>query len=104
MTEKSYWVRFISPGQDPRPLTVPAPCEWWCSGHGPNDSVICALVRCVDDFNIALLRKWWPGATLSSCDEVDNEWRPGDRFPPKPQSEIGWRSAVLGQAHKVGER
>lgn len=89
---KRYWVRFFSPGSDPRPLTVPAPYQWWCSGYSSDGAaVICAVVRAsAEDFWPAL-EKWWPGLTPSSCEEISEAWSPGDRFPntePTPTSYI----------------
>lgn len=95
-----YWMRFFSPGADARPVTVPAPCEWWCSGmSSEGESVICALVTCEEGslppWNA--LAKWWPGLLPESAIRREDSWRPGDRFPPTEPSDDGWREVVLNE-------
>ena len=93
---KTYWVRFISPDSDPRPINVPAPCQWWCSGYQDNTAIICALVQSETGNNIwSSLSKWWPRLRPSSCEEVDSAWKPGDRFPYKEPSSASWMPKVL---------
>ena len=80
----TYWMRFFIPGDDPRPMTVPAPCEWWCSGSSENHSTVCALVVTDDDPESVIFdERFWPDAMIDSVDEKPDGWRPGDRFPPK---------------------
>ena len=70
------WARFRANLEDYRPVTVPPPGPWWCTGYGDDYAVIVAYVREGDD-----VRKWWPEAS-----EVDTELAPDgpkftDRFP-----------------------
>ena len=85
-----YWIRFYSPGSDPRPVSVPAPCQWWCSGYGENDSVVCAIVRSVSGDPWRALEAWWPGLRVSSIEPVADDWVPSDRFPHKPPNPNGY--------------
>jgi hypothetical protein len=77
------WIRFFSPGSDPRPVLVPAPCEWWCSGYTADDrSIICALIRVRgDSVPWGELETWWPGLAPDSEQTVPDEYQPSDRFP-----------------------
>ena len=83
-----YWLSFLKPTQDYRPLAHP-PNEqilgWWCSGYDGNDNaIICALVsapaRSVAEQAVL---KEWPDATWlwRFFDERPADWVPGDRFP-----------------------
>lgn len=93
---KRYWARFTSPGSDARPITVPAPCQWWCSGYDSSDNaIICALVESETDEPWAALEKWWPGLTSNSIEEVPSDFVPGDRFPHKDPSPNTWQPHVL---------
>lgn len=96
MTAKRYWTRFISPGADARPVIVPAPCQWWCSGTtSDDDSVVCALVLSESGDPFAALEKWWPGLRADSASEVADDWKPGDRFPHKEPNANTWIEKVL---------
>ena len=60
-----YWVRFCSPGHDARPVKVPVPCQWWCSGHGEDNSVICAIVRATSN------EPWMALRTCCVCRKIN---------------------------------
>lgn len=48
-----YWIRWVDPSEDYRPLTYPPRTEilgWWCTGYdGNGNAVICAAVEAADD-------------------------------------------------------
>ena len=95
----TYWIRFISPDSDPRPITVPAPCQWWCSGYQDDKAIICALAISISEDNLWTgLEKYWPGLQVSSCEEVASEWKPdpaNGRFRYKEPSSDSWMPKVL---------
>jgi len=83
----TYWMRFYIPGGDPRPMTVPPPCEWWCSGSSETHSAVCALLVTDDSPEVVVLDdRFWPDAEIDSMDEKPDGWRPSDRFPPKEET------------------
>lgn len=90
-----YWMRFYSPGTDCRPITVPAPCQWWCSGTTDTSTIICAIVRSNGEPPWNALERWWPGLTPDSAQIVTEEWKPGDRFPYTPPSDNRWQDIEL---------
>lgn len=75
--QRPTWVRsrFHARPDDPRPVTVPPPGPWWCSGWGDGYSIVIAWHR-VDQ----QITGWWPEAS-----EIDAEEHPElmfwDRFP-----------------------
>lgn len=102
---RTYWVRFFSPGTDPRPTKVPSPVEWWCTGTSSRDeSVLCAIVKVASscpreeafDRVKTALEEFWPGMRVDSMDEKQNGWRPsGGRFPSKPSTNSSFKELVL---------
>lgn len=104
MNHKRYWIRFVSPGSDARPVKVPSPVEWWHSGYtSDDDAVIVALAHVdhdvaeVDVMNRVsnALEPYWPDHHIEFATEVTSEWRPGDRFVPKASSPDGFVMVVL---------
>ncbi len=94
------WIRFYSPGEDPRPMTVPAPVEWWCSGYSSDGrSVICAIaIHDGDETPWQVIEKYWPGLEVSLDEAVTDDFQPGDRFPRKPPSSSSFDPALLTRA------
>lgn len=99
-TSTRYWVSWIQPTEDCRPLGYPPNDQvlgWWCSGYdGCGNAVLCACVRgegaTLDDqmrHVTSAIETEWPEAT--SSEENENGWRffekreadfqPSDRFP-----------------------
>jgi len=82
---RRFWVRWFGGDDgDPRPLTFPVPIEWWCSGEDAKGTcTICAIVDAVDEDAVwAEVRKYWPEAVQSFCEETEPSWRPDPgRFP-----------------------
>jgi len=81
-----FWVRWYGgDGQgDSRPLTVPVPMTWWCSGErGDGMSVLCAVVDAPDAASAwAQVRTFWPEAEASFVEAKPNGWQPeASRFP-----------------------
>lgn len=84
-----FWMRWIQPTEDYRPLTCPpntAILGWWCSGYDSKDNAfICAAVEAEDEDKAwEAVRKDWPEADDSSgafCESKEDDFKPGDRFP-----------------------
>lgn len=84
---KRYWVSWLQPGEDYRPLKDP-PNEgiigWWCSGYDSGDTaVLCALIRARDERYAvdAVLQDWPEFKEWRFCEEVESDWIPTSRFP-----------------------
>lgn len=80
-----YWLRFYTSSlEDFRPVTVPPPFEWWCTGTDETHAVICGLVEANEGDVLVKVREGWPEVEeLDSCEQVPDDWRPSaDRFPP----------------------
>jgi hypothetical protein len=91
---KRFWLSWVQPTKDFRPLTDPPAANvlgWWCTGHDADDhATICALVQgdCLETAQ-ASVRESWPEAPARTRawrieDEVPPDALPGDRFPLKP--------------------
>lgn len=85
--KRRFWVRWSSPSPDPRPMKVPAPCVWWCTGHDLDEtySIICGVVDAATEQEahaMVLAASAWPGSEINFCNEKGRDWRPhNDRFP-----------------------
>lgn len=83
-SKQKWWVRWYVPGTDSRPVSVPTPVEWWCSGYSDTHSINCGIVY-ADDEGAALSEvqaNGWPECeSLDFCEAVAPDWRPGSRFP-----------------------
>lgn len=96
-TVANYWISFIQPTEDYRPMTHP-PNEqilgWWCSGYDSDDNpVLCALVRASSDLaaKLAIAKDWPEAMGWRFCNEKPDGWLPGDRFPL-----ADWMQARIG--------
>ena len=83
---KRYWLSWIQPTDDHRPLTYPpnrAILGWWCSGDTSKGSVLCGLVEAADDAaaKAAVLTDWPEATAWRFCEEHEPDFRPGTRFP-----------------------
>ncbi len=86
---KRYWVSWVQPGDDHRPLTFPpndAILGWWCSGYTESDkAILCALVLALsEELARAAIYMDWPEAKTANwrfVNERDRDYLPGDRFP-----------------------
>ena len=88
----NYWISWIQPTEDNRPLTYP-PNEgvlgWWCTGQGEDYWTMCAMVRAENKEQAEqAIFKDWPEAEENKG--LDGDWRIfdedvtlelGDRFP-----------------------
>lgn len=74
---KPGWVRarFDADLSDPRPVKVPAPGPWWCTGYGESYSTVVAYLRPGQD-----IHEWWPEADRIDTQDVDRIVF-ADRFP-----------------------
>lgn len=88
---KRFWVSWVQPTNDPRPITYPpndAICGWWVSGYDSEDqAIICAVVEAAKEIEVrrVLITDWPEVAGVESlrfCEEKPLKWQPGDRFPP----------------------
>lgn len=76
MTAASWvWARFRADEDDPRPITVPAPGPWWCTGYGDGYSIVVVYLRPGQD-----VTTWWPEASHIDIQDVDGIAF-SDRFP-----------------------
>jgi len=76
-TVRPGWVRarFDADLNDPRPVKVPAPGPWWCTGYGETYSTVVAYLRPGQD-----LHEWWPEADRIDMQHTDQIVFT-DRFP-----------------------
>jgi hypothetical protein len=92
---KRFWVSWIQPGEDCRPLTYPpnsAVLGWWKSGYrldgedeGPALNILCALVSAPNEKSAreAVSMDWPDLADWRFMEEKELDWTPAsDRFPP----------------------
>lgn len=99
-TKKKFWVSWIQPTEDFRPINYP-PNEqilgWWCSGYDSSDNpIICACVVGIGETIGDRMRSAtdaidieWPESTSSEenstgwrfFDEKADDFRTSDRFP-----------------------
>ena len=84
---RRFWVSWVQPTEDHRPLGFP-PHEpvigWWCSGYDSNDhATLVALVEAENEkaAEVAIKKEWpeWDGWRFIEDREAD--WKPNDRFP-----------------------
>lgn len=83
---KRFWLSWIQPTEDHRPLTYPpgpGVLGWWCSGDCQEGATLCALVEAEDEEDAdKTIRADWPEkATFRFIDEAEPDWLPNDRFP-----------------------
>jgi hypothetical protein len=92
---KRFWLSWEETSEDYRPITDPPIrpiLAWWCSGEAGDGSysTLVALVEAESDYaaQLAVLADWPMSAREQKggriwrfCNEVDFDWRPGDRFP-----------------------
>lgn len=82
---KRFWISWYQPTEDFRPLIYPAEntLGYWCSGFSEAGNVMCALIEATNQSSAyKTITKSWPEAVVFRfCDEVDKDWKPGDRFP-----------------------
>lgn len=85
-----FWLSWIQPYEDYRPLTDPphkAVIGWWCSGFDASDqAILCALVVAPsEDAAKAAIGESWPETKALEdwrfCESKRCGWLPGDRFP-----------------------
>jgi len=85
-----YWVSWKEYSADYRPITFPpndGVIAWWCSGEAGDGSyfTMVALVRGKSERAAkAAIGKDWPSKKKREwrfVTKVENDWRPGDRFP-----------------------
>ena len=89
MPNKRFWISWVQPGDDYRPLTYPPNTGilgWWCSGYSGEGSTICAVVEAPNssDAKAAILKDWPEALELDDwrfVEERAKDWRPNDRFP-----------------------
>lgn len=97
-----FWLSWHQPGEDFRPLAYPpnaAILGWWLSGRDANDvATLCALVTAEDETAAKqAVRIDWPEAERwRFCNQVADDFLPGDRFPLKP-----WMKERAGQPQPV---
>ena len=96
-TMHRYWISWIQPGDDYRPLTFP-PNEqilgWWCSGYDADDNAtLCAVVSAANDEDAQdAVRTDWPEAEQwRFISQREEGFMPGDRFVLEP-----WMKERLG--------
>lgn len=83
---KRYWLSWVQPTDDPRPLTYPPQppiLGWWRTGYDADDNfTLVALVAAESDGEAkSAVREDWPEAEhWRFCDEVPLDWRPSNRF------------------------
>lgn len=88
---KRFWLSWVQPTEDYRPLTDPPEPRvigWWCSGYTASDhATLCALVQAETmEYAKKAIRASWPEApgvrgNWRIDDERPQGWLPGDRFP-----------------------
>ena len=88
--KRQFWarVRFEVPGDDPRPMTVPAPGPWWYSGEGNGTCIVVAYIPLGRSpyegkaNDVVLRKRYWPDARdICDCGEQTAPvW--SDRFGP----------------------
>lgn len=81
-----YWVRWLGGAQDdPRPVSAPAPFQWWGTGSLMDGrSTICAVMDAESEACVlTAVRTFWPEVKeLDFCIPKEPGWSPGsDRFP-----------------------
>lgn len=84
---KRFWISWIQPGDDFRPLTFPpneSVCGWWRSGEIGEMSTLCAVVDAESEnaAEDAILKDWPEVFEWRFCEPKSVGWVPGDRFPP----------------------
>lgn len=86
---QKWWVRWYVPGGDSRPVTVPTPIEWWCSGYSDTHAINCGIVHAGTEAEAltAVRDNGWPECEeLDFCNAVEPDWRPGSRFPSQQEA------------------
>lgn len=94
MSTKRFWLSWVQPTEDFRPLTDPPDAGvigWWCSGYDGDDrALLCALVRALNlsAAKSCILRSW-PEAPARRTEwrieeERASDWLPSNRFPLSP--------------------
>ena len=85
-----FWLSWVQPTEDYRPLTYPpnaAILGWWCSGYDNGDrATLGALVeaRSERDAKRAVHQDWPEATGWRFVEERPSDWLPGDRFPLDP--------------------
>jgi hypothetical protein len=91
-----YWLSWIQPTKDFRPLTDPpnaAILGWWCSGYDSDDNAtLCAGVEAKSERSAkAAVHIDWPEAKVwRFCEAVPDDFMPSDRFPLKDWALQRW--------------
>jgi hypothetical protein len=100
MSDKIYWLSWIQPTEDFRPLNDPprdAVLGWWCSGYdGSDNATLCAgvLAKSGAAAKKTIQHDWPEAAIWRFCEEQAPDFTPGDRFPLKGWAKERWDVAV----------
>lgn len=90
MITHKWWCRWRVPGDDPRPVKVPTPVNWWRTGESgmPGEyQIVCGTVMAEDEKQAleSIQQNGWPECQeLNFCEPRSLDWEPpSDRFPPE---------------------
>jgi hypothetical protein len=83
-----FWVSWVQPTGDHRPLNYPPEglLGWWCSGYDADDhATLVALLDAKSEEDAReVIAKHWPESTTAKwrfCDTREDSYVPGTRFP-----------------------
>lgn len=103
-----YWLSWIQPTPDYRPLKDPpneAVLGWWCSGYDSDDNAtLCAGVLATSD-KVAKknVRMDWPEAReWRFCTVQEKGFTPGDRFPLTGWAKKRWNAVAVERSGTQG--
>lgn len=92
---KRFWISWYQPTDDYRPVydpkkeSEPLDHNYWASGQRGSDNAwtMCAIVFGKTEAAAKkTIQVYWPEAKeWRFCEEVSEDWTPGDRFPMKAQ-------------------
>jgi|SRR5882757_6278637 len=91
-----YWLSWIQPTEDYRPLTDPpnvAVLGWWCSGYDSEDhATLCAGVWAKSEPAAKKhIQEDWPEAKeWRFCEQQESNFIPSDRFPLEGWAKERW--------------
>jgi hypothetical protein len=88
ITVTRFWVSWVQPTDDYRPVKHPLPAHlhYWCSGFDASGMpILCAMIDATTRINAEdQLMDYWPevaGIEWRVFEEKESDWTPGDRFP-----------------------